>query len=518
MKITNYLKTVLLFLMVGNTCFAQETIFTTGQERIYGTGTTRYTTLGSPIERGDSVYFNITTHTGPDDPKGSLIEYASFFMSFDQNGKLGTVILHPDTNNVEADSVYLNKMGASINPNTAFLAYRDAGRLEPKRKAITFGVYDITNRSVVQQVPLDTAGKLWFHIVTDFAQDSSHLIIGGGVIIDPFSTSTLEKFYSVYYANYNLLYTKIDSSSGGGFYGTIKTVKDKFFILHLNSSTTQFEVLNADLTTDTIIARPPSYPFPSAPHRRFDFNVLPDANGKGFYMLSFYGTANYAVVKFNEDYSVARIDSFPIKDANFSYAVPWKKPFDWNTPDTIYGIAGFYPPQGLNPWNGADSVGRTEPFRVVQFDTSGTVHWSRIVGRDSAVYFPYQVVATNDGGALIFSWLYDAHYSTSIHSRLSVIKIGANGDVLHQNEYDIPTSTPLALYPNPAKDKLYMPLPKDLESPGSYRIFSISGGAQISGRYAPGEPLEVEQLKPGNYVLHLQLDNGLVRAGRFIKE
>lgn len=488
------------------------------QENVYGTGQDRISFLGSPIEAGDSIFFNLATCTSPQHPKGAFQEYASYFMSFDQNGVLGSMVLHPDTNLQDADSVYLYKMGYGINPDIAFFSYLQARPFEPERKVTTFGVYDIPGRYIKQQVPLDTAGKLWHHNVTSFVQDSSHLILGGTVVVDPFSTSKPEKFYSIYDNNYNLLHTKVDTGSYGGTYNGVQVVGDKYFIFHRDPPWEEFEVLNADLSVDTILKRSSIYPVPARNYQRSDFSAIPNPFGQGFYVLSYYRNGNYAVLKFNDDYSVASVDSFPAKEAGYDYAFPWKKPFDWNQPDTIYGIVGLWEGPGLNTWSGMDRVGRSEPFKVLQFDTTGTVHWSRIIGRDSAVYFPYQLVATKDGGVLVFSFLYDSQYSNSIHSRLSVIKVGADGSVLHQNEYEMPVSSELVLYPNPVQHELNIELPEEYIGPGDYHIFSMKGGSWIRGRFKPEKSIKVEQLQPGSYILHLQLDNGLVQTGRFVKE
>src|SRR5690606_4893782 len=110
---------------------------------------------------------------------------------------------------------------------------------------------------------------------------------------------------------------------------------------------------------------------------------------------------------------------------------------------------------------------------VSLIDTAGNIHWTTTID-NNCYYLPFHIVATNDGGALIFSSKYDTAYKKEPHYLLSVIKINGKGSIISEKEYPLQQSKLLSLYPNPAQNTLNIKLPTQL-SMQSYRIYNTAG-------------------------------------------
>src|SRR5690606_10921554 len=126
-----------------------------------------------------------------------------------------------------------------------------------------------------------------------------------------------------------------------------------------------------------------------------------------------------------------RVDEF--FTGGYKFNPTYSKFFDYQTPDSIF-IAGaqeetenYYFPSRF------DTTTHNELF-VYCIDTAGNKHWEITID-NHAFYFPQQVVATDDGGALIFSSKYDTAYKKEPHYLMNVIKIDNKGNYISEKEY-----------------------------------------------------------------------------------
>ncbi len=253
----------------------------------------------------------------------------------------------------------------------------------------------------------------------------------------------------------------------------------------------------------------------------YDFIGVP--NGKYLYGLGIYNVQSFAVIKFNQNFQRVRIDTLLSEWSHSPSSTGYLENSinsmgvncDYHTPDSIFMIGGMPFNNGVN-WLLGDSV--KAPLQVVLADTAGNFHWSRTVGDgDSAYYYAMTVVATDDGGALIFSSKYDHTHSIEPHYLLSVIKIQGNGEVISENEYSLARGKALTLFPNPVASRVNFQLPSDMQAV-AFRIFCQSSSLVASGGIE-GELdfIKVNDLSAGIYILEITDVEGQKYLGRFLK-
>ncbi len=69
------------------------------------------------------------------------------------------------------------------------------------------------------------------------------------------------------------------------------------------------------------------------------------------------------------------------------------------------------------------------------------------------------------------------------------------------------------IYPNPAQKEIRL----DVNQPGAYKLYHLSGTLFNSGEYVAGESIQIESLPEGVYVLYLELNDGSRSTKRFVK-
>ena len=125
---------------------------------------------------------------------------------------------------------------------------------------------------------------------------------------------------------------------------------------------------------------------------------------------------------------------------------------DFVTRDNIYfgGTTNFIVNQW--PW-------QTDPSWIIliNLDSNLNVNWQRFYGGD-AFYHLYGLLATQDGGCLMYAERYDANIQFEEYD-VYILKVDTNG--LLTSVYDIPNVAPdeLAIYPNPATDQITAQFP-----------------------------------------------------------
>lgn len=161
-----------------------------------------------------------------------------------------------------------------------------------------------------------------------------------------------------------------------------------------------------------------------------------------------------AMVKFNRQFEAVRVDSFNVPNGPMFSQIGCT---DFNSLDKVM-IAS-----GQREWG---TIGLANPvvndvtieqgIHVYSMDTAGTLHWQTHITADSVYYRPWELVAAPDGGCFVISTKYDAiKYKGEVTYRLSVIKVGPDGQFVGEREIEVPQPQ-WSFYPNPASEELWV--------------------------------------------------------------
>ncbi len=132
---------------------------------------------------------------------------------------------------------------------------------------------------------------------------------------------------------------------------------------------------------------------------------------------------------------------------------------------------------------------------------------------------PFKVLATNDGGAIIFSSFYDWNNPIPNQRDVHILKIDSLG------YYTPLTGTPeefeqmgkqILVYPNPVENEVnfVFGLYKDLE----INIFDLTGKRVYSKAFAHSAKIDISHFKPGVYPYTISNGNGFYEEGKLIKK
>jgi len=487
-----------------------------GQEYIYEYGKDRFTAGGIAVKQGDKVYYSVSDFTSWDNPLGTHKAYRSRILVFDQDGRLTDTLSKPGLKSNDLDSIYLRMIGLAQDTGNLLLGYQYTGwSTLIGNKVQSFKEYDISNKQVKREIQLDTSIGEGF-IILQFLSDSNFTMVAGGVS-QP-GIQGYSGFYTFYDEHYNIV-SSAQSDSMMGFY-LIQKLGDKIF--HFVSAVgLQFQVFNAnDLSLDTNLPRPLGYPSNDRDRLfREDLRAVEKSHGPGFYTIAGYANNNVAVVQYDNEYAITEVDSFRLTHPQYGWALLRDGGVDYHSPDSIYVVNSFYRRRKLYNGQIADSLGLTKPLQVLQLDTAGKLHWKRLIEKPGAIYLAQEVLATDDGGALIFSEVFDTAYSRQVHSRLSVIKIQGDGKILNERFYDLPQQHSVAVYPNPAQDQIRLRgLPLEADQSRPYQVYRLDGTLRAQGTYGPQQAISIAQLAPGNYLLRVQGPAGAWHTARFAKK
>lgn len=154
---------------------------------------------------------------------------------------------------------------------------------------------------------------------------------------------------------------------------------------------------------------------------------------------------------------------------------------------------------------------------INKLNADGSVIWQRFY-KGEVNYMPYKVLATDDGGALIFSTKYDWNDTIPLQLDLHILKIDSTGwyDGLTtgNTEYDKPKQ--ILVYPNPVKNNVnfILGLYRDIE----LQLFTINGQSVLRKKLQHSEKINLEKLPTGHYIYILKGKNGFVEKGKLIKK
>ncbi len=201
----------------------------------------------------------------------------------------------------------------------------------------------------------------------------------------------------------------------------------------------------------------------------------------------------------------------------------------WNHPDSILypGLnvnSAFINNEifitGLYKSNLSEFPYQTTPsyIQITRIDTNMNIIDHHFYGGD-AVYYPFKIMATSDGGAIVTGLRYD-HTNPSI-KRLHPFALKVNNEGLVvagiEDEFN-PISHSAIVFPNPGKDVLNLTSGIQLNN-GVFTLFDMQGRPVIAQKINSTEmQIDASNLASGTYVWQIILNNKIVEKGKWVKK
>lgn len=156
-------------------------------------------------------------------------------------------------------------------------------------------------------------------------------------------------------------------------------------------------------------------------------------------------------------------------------------------------------------------------IQITRIDTNMNIIDHHFYGGD-AVYTPYKILATSDGGALITGIRYD-HTNPSVQlCHPFALKVNNEGVVVDGIEDELnPIFHSAIVFPNPGKDIINLTSGIQLNN-GIFTLFDIQGRPIITKKIISTEmQFDASHLVPGTYLWHIVLNNNVVEKGKWVK-
>lgn len=151
-------------------------------------------------------------------------------------------------------------------------------------------------------------------------------------------------------------------------------------------------------------------------------------------------------------------------------------------------------------------------YHLVKMDYELNVVWEKYFGGD-AYYFPYSILATEDGGCIMAGNRYDGE---QYHSRdIYIVKVNSEGLIVWTQEIDL-SDNKSQVFPNPGK--AYLELHTGIY-PATLQLHNLNGHLVleevINSNVSRVNTLE---LSSGTYIWSLVKEGELVESGKWIRE
>jgi len=149
---------------------------------------------------------------------------------------------------------------------------------------------------------------------------------------------------------------------------------------------------------------------------------------------------------------------------------------------------------------------------------SGDIIWQKFY-KGEVNYMPYKILATSDGGAMVFSPFYDWNSPIPYQRDLHILKIDSLGyytPLTATKEVFEQMNKQILVYPNPVKDKVnfVFGLYQNLE----ISIFNLMGELLLSETYKSSATIDISHLPTGTYIYKIFGKNGFFEEGKLVKQ
>ncbi len=157
-------------------------------------------------------------------------------------------------------------------------------------------------------------------------------------------------------------------------------------------------------------------------------------------------------------------------------------------------------------------------IQITRIDTNMNIIDHHFYGGD-AVYYPFKIMATSDGGVIVTGLRYD-HTNQSI-KRLHPFALKVNNEgvvVAGINDEFNPISHSAIVFPNPGKEVINLTSGIQLNN-GIFTLFDIQGRPIIAKKINSTEmQFDASHLVSGTYVWNIMLNNKVMDSGKWVKE
>lgn len=155
---------------------------------------------------------------------------------------------------------------------------------------------------------------------------------------------------------------------------------------------------------------------------------------------------------------------------------------------------------------------------IYRLNKDGSIVWQKFY-KGEVNYMAYKILATTDGGALIFSTRYDWNDPIPMQRDVHILKIDSTGyyDPITGTEEELEQmNKQILVYPNPAFNEVNFVL--GLYSNLQLSIYNSTGERMIFQTLHHSQSINVSMLPEGIYVYLLTGKNGFKETGKIIKE
>lgn len=155
---------------------------------------------------------------------------------------------------------------------------------------------------------------------------------------------------------------------------------------------------------------------------------------------------------------------------------------------------------------------------MYQLDHNGEICWQKFYKGD-VNFMPEKVLATTDGGALVFSSFYDWNdpdpYQRDVHI-LKIDSLGYYTPLVGTEEEMLQMERQILVYPNPVETTVNFAfgLYQNLE----ISIYDMTGKVILCNTYQSTTTIDLSSLKPGIYPYQIKNSKGFFEEGKIVKK
>ncbi|MEZ5196919.1 MAG: T9SS type A sorting domain-containing protein [Bacteroidales bacterium] len=261
----------------------------------------------------------------------------------------------------------------------------------------------------------------------------------------------------------------------------------------------------ATLERDTILVYPTFFLPNDAVPDDIDSSIYYVAGRAGSASSSF---TDLFYLKLNDEGEILNQYTYNL-DSNTFYAYKCFAPFN----EHIY-FAGVYPFTSSPP----TMYPEARWILLYKLTKDGDVIWQKFY-KGEVNYMAYKMLATNDGGAIVFSTKYDWNDPTPNQRDLHILKIDSSGyytPLAGTEEQFEQMEKQILVYPNPVQNvvNFFFGLYKNLE----INIYDINGNKVFYNVFEHSAIIDLSHLIPGIYLYTISGGNNFYEKGKLVKK
>lgn len=151
-----------------------------------------------------------------------------------------------------------------------------------------------------------------------------------------------------------------------------------------------------------------------------------------------------------------------------------------------------------------------------KLDIHGVVIWQKFYKGD-VNYMPLKILATPDGGTLIFSTRYDWNDEYPYQRDVHILKIDSDGNYIPVGLTETQKNDKqILIYPNPATDVININL--GLFTDLRINIYDINGCLVYKSLLKHSSSIDLQNFIPGVYIYKIFKNNEFIENGKFVKQ